>query len=335
MIRLERLHDALKRGVRPATWIAGDEPLLVLEAADAVRAAARAAGWSERVVHTVDRGFRFEALAADAATGSLFGDRKLIELRLPARPTQEFGQSFAQLAAQLADDVRLLVSSARLDRKTTDSAWFEAIDALGLVVTVPTIERGALPQWLAARLASQGQRTEPAVLELIAERVEGNLVAAAQELRKLALLFPQGPLPADEVRAAVLDVARYDVFDAVDAALAGDANRALRSLHGLRAEGTAAPVVLWAIAEAARALLKLSGSAATPQAMSQLRIWGERQRVYSAALRRLSPRALRLLLRQAARTDRIVKGVAPGDEWQALESLVLRLCAVPVAMEAQ
>jgi DNA polymerase III subunit delta len=323
----------------PLAWIAGDEPLLMQEAADAWRAACRRLGHSERITFVAERGFRIEAIEQEAATMSLFAGQRLLELRVAGKPGKELGEALAELAARLPDDVRLLVTSGRLDRATTESAWFARIDKVGLAVVVNGVERARVPQWLAERLARNGQRADPQTLSLLAERVEGNLLAAHQEVLKLALLLPPGQLDADAVRAAVMDVARYDVFALVDASVAGDASRAVRTLQGLKAEGTAAPMVLWALADAVRTLLRLSlvRSAGRPlgPAMRELRVWGERERLYARALERLSPTLLRQCLREAARTDRMIKGLLRQDAWLALESVVLALAGVSTPPLAQ
>ncbi|HRO58589.1 MAG TPA: DNA polymerase III subunit delta, partial [Burkholderiaceae bacterium] len=258
-IRADGLSAALARGMSAVVWIHGEEPLLVLEAADTVRSAARAGGAVERLVFEGGRQFRPEALMAEAGAMSLFGEGKLLELRLATKPGKEIGQLIGELAAGMDPAVRLLVVSPRLDRATTDSAWFAAIDRHAMVVPIYPVSRQQLPQWIGRRLAGQKQRTDPGTLEFIAERVEGNLLAADQEIRKLALLFPEGELTDTDVRAAVLDVARYGAFDLVEPMLAGDAARTLRTIDGLRAEGEAGPLILWSVADALRTLRKHLG----------------------------------------------------------------------------
>jgi DNA polymerase-3 subunit delta len=342
VIRHEALGAALDKAagrLPPIVWIASDEPLLLLEAADRVRAAARAAGHDERSVFHVDRGFRIETLLQEAGAMSLFASRRLLELRLAGKPGKELGEALADAAPGLADDTRMLVTGPRLDRAATESAWFARIDRAGWTVPIPVVERDRLPRWIGERLARQHQRADAATLQLIADRVEGNLLAADQEVRKLALLFPEGALPADAVRAVVLDVARWDVFDLVGAALAADASRALRCLGGLRAEGSAVPQLLWAVAEAVRVLLRLEAARACGRAPAQvlreLRIWGERERLYPAALQRLPRGRLRRLLRACGHVDRMAKGAQAGDAWQALEAVVLGLAgARALALEA-
>lgn len=328
-VRPEALAAALERGLPAIAWIHGDEPLLALEAADAVRAAARAAGATERIVFEGGRGFRPEALAAEAGALSLFGEGKLLELRLAAKPGKEIGQLLADLAARLPDEVRLLVQSPRLDRAVTDSAWFAAVDRHAIVVPVYPVARQQLPQWIGARLARQRQRADPDTLEFIAERVEGNLLAAHQEIRKLALLFPEGSLPAEETRAAVLNVARYGAFDLVEPMLGGDAARTLRTLEGLRAEGEAGPLILWSVADALRTLLRLHEALAAGRPIAgelrAARVFGPREQLFQGALRRLDADTVRDTLQQAALTDKMMKGLAAGDAWRALETLALAI----------
>ena len=333
-IRPEALPGALRRGLPPAIWIHGDEELLQIEAADLVREAARTAGFSQRDVFVADRSLRLEALAAETRTLSLFASRRLIELRLPGKPTRDLGQALADIIDGLDEDTRLLVSSPRLDRAVTDTAWFSALEPRLLLVAVASVEHAQLPAWIGARLAAQQQRADPATLQRLAERVEGNLLAAHQEVRKLALLFPPGELPADDALAAVLDVARYDAFGMAQAMLAGDAARALRALEGLRAEGQAAPLVLWALADAARSLLRLSqarDAGRAPASLTrELRLFPPRDRLYLEALRRLDTSSLREAVQEAAGVDRIIKGLVAADPWQAMVPLVGRLAGAPV-----
>lgn len=334
-LRADALAGALARGVPPIVWIHGDEPLIVLECAQAVRDALRVEGFDERQVYEAGRGFRIDALVAQTDALSLFAARRLIELRFGAgKPTKEIGRVLADAAARVDENTRLLVSGPRLDRATTASDWFTAIERIGYVVAVWPLERAQLPQWIATRLGQQKQRADRETLEWIAERVEGNLLAAHQEISKLALLCPEGELSRDAVRAAVLDVARYDAFDLVDAMVGADVPRALRTLDGLRAEGVAEPLVLWAIADALRALLRIREScdagSAIAQAMREARVPRPRERGYERALARLDAGALRSSLRDAARVDRMIKGIEAGDAWQALESLALRVAGAPV-----
>jgi DNA polymerase-3 subunit delta len=330
---------AASGGLPAITWIASDEPLLALEAADQLRAAARQLGFTDRRVFHVERGFKLDVLRHEANTLSLFANQQLLELRLAGKPTKELGEGLAALAPMLSDDTRLLVSSPRLERATTESAWFGQLERTGWMVAIAQVDRTRLPAWIGERLSRAGQQADAQTLQLIAERVEGNLLAAEQEVRKLGLLFGPGPLPPAEVRAAVFDVARWDAFDLVDAALAGDPARALRCLQGLRAEGVAVPMVLWALADAVRNLVRLSIAVEADRplagAMRELRIWGDRERLYPQALRRLARPMLRRLMRGCASVDRITKGLASGDDWQALEAVAMGLAGAPaLALQA-
>jgi DNA polymerase-3 subunit delta len=314
-------------------WVASDEPLLRIEAADAVRAGARRLGVDEREVVPVERGLDAAQLHALGGARSLFASRRLVELRFAGRPARELGEALAEAAGTDDDGCLWLVTSPRLDRTSTEAAWFARLDRAGWVVSIPRVERGELPRWLRERLARQGQQADADVLADIAERVEGNLLAADQEVRKLALLLPPGRLSREAVREAVLDVARWDAFDLVGAALAGDPRRVRRCLAGLRAEGAAAPAVLWPLADAVRTLQRLALAEAAGRsagaALRELRVWGERERTYPQALRRLAPPAVQRLLRACAVADRIAKGVGDGDEWQWLEAVALGLAGRP------
>ncbi|MCZ7559277.1 MAG: DNA polymerase III subunit delta [Burkholderiaceae bacterium] len=280
------------------------------------------------------RAFRADAFLAETSALSLFASRRLVELRLAGKPNREIGQALAEAAAQAGDDTRLLVTGPRLDRASTESAWFAAIERLGLIVPIWPVERAQLPQWIAARLARQNQRADRDTLALIAERVEGNLLAAHQEIGKLGLLFPEGELPPEQTRAAVLDVARYDASDLVAAMLAGDVPRTLRSLDGLRAEGVAEPLVLWMLADALRTLLRLfdarSKGRPLAQAMREARVFGPRERLFGEALRRLDEDRIRDALQCAARTDRMVKGLDGADAWRGLQDLAMSVAGAPI-----
>ncbi len=332
-VRPDALAAALKRRIPPLVWVHGDEPLLVIEATDLTRAAMRAAGYLERQVFEVDRSFRLDALVAETRALSLFASMRILELRLSGKPGKELGQALAEAAGSADDSTRLLVSGPRLDRTATEAAWFTQLDRHACVVPIFPVERAQLPRWIAQRLATAGQHADDATLAFLAERVEGNLLAAHQELRKLGLLFPKGALPADEVRQAVLNVARYDAFGLAEAMLAGDTARALRSIDGLRAEGEAEPLVLWAIADAIRNLARLAdpGAQGRPlaQRLRELRIFGPRERLYERALQRLDARTLATALQEAARIDRIVKGLVPDDAWAAMARLVVLIAGAP------
>ncbi len=332
-LRAEQLASHLSRQLGPLYVIHGDEPLLSLEAADAIRLRARQSGFTERSVLLAERGFKWGELSAAGASMSLFGDRKLVELRVPGgKPGNEGAQAIDAYCRALPADVLLMVSLPRLAKRDQAAGWFASLGRAGTVVEIWPVERARLPEWIATRLSRQGQRAAREVLQFIADCVEGNLLAAHQEIQKLALLFPPGELDFGEVRAAVLNVARYDAGQLGEAMLAGETARVTRVLEGLQAEGEAAPRVLWVLAEELRALDAIRRGLAAGRPLAELcrenRVWGEsRQRLMGRAAQRLRERELHEAISHAARIDRIAKGVAKGDTWDELLQLGLRLRA--------
>jgi DNA polymerase-3 subunit delta len=342
------LGSAGKKGsLAPIYVVSGDEALLVLESADAIRAAARAQGYSEREVLHTDARYDWSQLAQAAQGLSLFATRKLIELRLPnGKPGKEGGEALARFAAETNPDVVLLLTLPKLDRRTRESAWAAALDHAGAWIDVPTIERAALPAWIGQRLARQHQSAPQAALEFIAERVEGNLLAAHQEISKLALLHPPADsdrpreLTLDEVHEAVLNVARYDVFKLQEAMLGGDPRRTAQILDGLAAEGEALPFVLWAVNEelrvAVRAKERVAAGASLGGLRNELRLWGNREALMQSALSRRSLDELAGLLERCADVDRLAKGLraarADSDPWLELRDLA---CAVAAPRTAR
>ena len=328
----EQLPQHLGRGLKPLYTIVGEEMLLALEAADRVRAKALEAGHDERRVLIAESGFDWGELGMLGSSLSLFASRRVIDLRIPTgKPGKEGSEALQKLAGQLPGETVVLVSLPGLDRQAQQSKWFEALDAAGVMVNAATVKRERLGAWIAGRLALQEQSADERTLGFLADRVEGNLMAAHQELQKLALLFPAGPLPFDEVKNAVLDVARYDVFEIGPALLKGERAHFVRMMDGLQGEGVALPLVLWAIAEEARAMAKvraaLDAGQPLPQALREARVWGPRQDLMPAALRRIGSAHLVAILGQAAAADRIIKGLAQGDAWDALLQLGLALMA--------
>jgi DNA polymerase-3 subunit delta len=329
-LRAEQLDAHLAHALAPLYVIHGDEPLLAIEAADAVRSKARAAGHVEREVHTVERGFDWGRLAASAASLSLFASGRLIELRLPSgKPGADGAAAIERYCARLPADAVTLVSLPRLDRATQGSRWFETLSGAGVVVNVFPVDRRQLALWIGARLARQRQRAGEATLAFLATCVEGNLLAAHQEIQKLALLYPEGELAFEQVRDAVLDVARFEIGQLSEAMLAGDRARLARVLSGLGGEGEPAPRVLWVMAEDVRAVARVHRGLAEGRNAADLyrefRIWGDaRQRLVGAAARRMTREALEAALVHAAAIDRIIKGLAKGDAWDGLLRLGLR-----------
>jgi DNA polymerase-3 subunit delta len=326
-LRAEQLEAQLTKSLAPLYVIHGDEPLLALEAADAVRAAARRRGYAEREVFTAERGFDWSEFAHAGASRSLFGGNKIIELRLPTgKPGTEGAQTIAAHCARLDPEMLTLITLPRLDRAGQASAWFGALAAAGVVVELWPVERARLPEWIGARLARQEQRASRAVLEFLADRVEGNLLAARQEVLKLALLAPPGELELEAVENAVASVARYDPYAAAEALVAGDLARYLRVLDGLRGEGEAPTFVLFAVSSALFVLRGVAEGKPAERLFGEQRLFNKPlQRAVQAAASRYSRAALDAALAQAALIDRVAKGVAKGDAWDLFAALGLKL----------
>jgi DNA polymerase-3 subunit delta len=338
-----QLQSHLQKNLRSLYTVHGDEALLVGEAADAIRLAARAQGYGERTVHTVQGAhFDWGAVLAASQSLSLFADRQMVEVRIPSgKPGKDGSAALQQLAeGAAADDGTLtLVLLPRLDKATRTGAWFAALEGAGVTVQVDPVERAALPQWIAQRLLAQGQRVKAGeegqrTLGFFADRVEGNLLAAHQEITKLGLLYPPGELGAEQVEASVLNVARYDVFKLSEAVLGGQRARVQRMLDGLQAEGEAEVLVHYTLAEDIRALKRVKDAVAAgrplPMALSEQRIWGLRERLFERVLPRLTDVQLANLLHAAHQVDGIVKGLRhpgwPQQPWQALHRLAQSLC---------
>lgn len=339
----DRLMDHLQRAnqrLAPLYTLSGDEPLLVVEAGDALRQAARAAGYTERTSLVMDARSDWSAVFAATQSVSLFGDKRLLEIKLPTgKPGKTGADTLGKLAAQAAadadPDTLIVISLPRLDKATRDAKWAQALARGGVMVDIASIDRTRLPAWIGARLARQQQRTDPTTLQWMADKVEGNLLAAHQEIQKLALLYPEGQLSAEDVERAVLNVARYDVFGLRDAMLAGDAARTVRMLEGLRAEGEALPLVLWAVGDEIRLLARVAEARASGQdsgaLMRRLRIFGAHERLALQALARVPAHTWPMAVQHAHDVDRLIKGlVVPGrltDPWEEMIRLALRIAA--------
>lgn len=325
-----QLDAELKRGLRPVYLVSGDETLLVQEAVDAIRTAAREAGFLERQVFHVDSNFNWAALLAANSEQSLFTERKLLDLRLPTgKPGDEGSRALCTFCAHTNPDTLLLITAPRLDASAKRSKWYKALQDTGTVVTCWPINAAQLPEWLAQRLRRTGLRADPDALELLTDRVQGNLLAAAQEVDKLALHADSGTITAAMIATAVGDSARFDVFALVDNALSGQAAQALRALRGLRAEGTEAPVVLWAVVRELRLLygcaMERDKGVSVDRALAAARVFPRRQPMIKSALQRLSAPRLAALLRRAAAVDRAIKGADEGAPWLMLEDILLAL----------
>ncbi|HEY6898452.1 MAG TPA: DNA polymerase III subunit delta [Rhodocyclaceae bacterium] len=329
-LRPEQLASHLQKPLAPLYVIHGDEPLLTLEAADAIRAAARAQGYAEREVLTSGPGFRWDDLFMAAGNLSLFGDSKLVDLRIPnGKPGRDGGEALQRYCTTLGPGMATLISLPALDWQAKKAAWFLALTDAGVVLECNAPPLPQLPDWLAGRLARQQQSAPREALEFIASHVEGNLLAAHQEIQKLGLLHPAGALTLEQVEDAVLDVARFDVDKLRTALLAGDAARCARLLDGLKAEDTATPLVLWAMTMETRALAQIRAAMdrglPVDSAMKEAKVFGPRQGPIRNAAQRISTAAARNALLHAARIDRMIKGLIKGDVWDELLQLSLRL----------
>ena len=347
-LALPQLQAHLQKGLRSLYTLHGDEALLVQEAADAIRAAAREQGYTERSVHVVSGAhFDWSEVLAAGGSMSLFAERQILEIRVPTgKPGKEGSPMIQQLAqsAQGNDSTLTLFVLPRLDSATKKGAWFGALEQFGVSLQIDSLDRAQLPQWIAQRLKMQDQSVSPGqegqnCLQFFADRVEGNLLAAHQEIQKLGLLYPAGELTQAQVEGAVLNVARYDVFKLSESVLAGQNPRVQRMLEGLQAEGEAAVLVHFTLSEDIRALKRVKDAIAEgrplPMALREQRIWGVREKLFERVLPRLTSHRLAQLLQNAHQVDGIVKGLKvadwPTDPWQALQRLAVRLSSACAA----
>jgi DNA polymerase-3 subunit delta len=329
-LKPEQLDAQLNKQLAPVYFITGDDPLRVMEAADAVRAAARAQGYDERDVLTVQPGFDWYSLQSEAGSLSLFSSRRIIDLRIPTgKPGREGAQALRDFAEQLPEDTLLLVTAGKLEPAARKSKWVQALDRAGVVVFVWPMDAREFNGWVAARMRRCGLEPTAEAVSMLADRVEGNLLACVQEIDKLYLLQGKGAVDADAITRLVADNARFDVFGLVDAALAGKAARSIRILHGLKAEGTAPQVVLWALAREIRQLTamatQVAGGQAVPGVLGRYHVWANRKSIVGAALKRLKPAECNAMLRHCAAIDRISKGRGAGNAWDELLQLTCRL----------
>jgi DNA polymerase III subunit delta len=333
-LTVDKLATQIARGLSPIYFISGDEPLLTQEAADAVRSCASDQGYSEREILFVERGFDWGRLGAAAGTLSLFAQQRVIELRMAtAAPGTSGSKALVAYAERIPEDTILLIIAPKLDKRSRDAKWVKTLDKHGVVVQAWPVEARAMPAWVSERMRSRGLEPDDASVRLIAERSEGNLLAAAQEIEKLLLSQGAGPVSEAEVRVAVMDGARFDVFQLADAALAGDAARSLRILHGLKGEGVEPTLVNWALAREIRQLVKFAGTEASggslQAAMAEERVWERRRPLIRDALARHRLRTLVALLERAGQVDLCIKGRRSGDPWDRLAALAVAFAGVP------
>lgn len=339
-----QLDKHLQGTLAPVYVVSGDDPLLCQEAADAIRAAARHQGHDERQVFSADANFDWGSLLLAGASLSLFAQKRLLEVRLPSgKPGDKGAAALIDYVSRPAEDTVLLVSLPRLDASAQKSKWGKALieSAQCQFVQIWPVDAHQLPQWINQRLSRAGLSAQREAVDLIAARVEGNLLAAAQEIEKLKLLAEGNQVTVETVQAAVADSARFDVFGLVDAVLKGEASHALRMLEGLRGEGVEAPVILWALARELRLLAgiaqQFSQGIPLDKAFSQARppVWDKRRPLVGKALQRLSALRWNQLLVDAQRIDAQIKGQSEGSPWVGLARLVLLMAGQRVSLPAQ
>lgn len=331
----DQLAASLGKGVAPVYFICGDEPLQLCEAGDAVRRAARNAGYEAREILSTDTpGFSWAQLAEAADTGSIFADKKIIDLRLPAGTVGADGAKALQgYCERLPMDTLLLISAGKVAKEAFKTRWLQALDKQGIIVNARPLEGRVLQDWMQRRLQRQGLAVDSEGLGLLLTRSEGNLLAAAQEIEKLFVLYGGGALNAAQIADAVADSARYDVYKLVDAVLAARVGRILKILAGLRQDGVAAPIVLWALTREARTLISIKQALAAGQNKERVfrdhQIWDKRKPLVGEALTRLGDSELQAILLLAAQADRQSKGQQPGDAWVSLQAMCLLFASLP------
>ena len=334
-IKPEQLGAALKKSLAPVYFISGDEPLQLGEIADAIRKAAKKAGFSNREILSAETGFEWNQLAFTADSYSLFADKKIIDLRLPSgTPGIEGSKALIAYCERLPEDTILLVTAGKIAGSALKTKWLEALDKKGVVIQVWPLEGNDLIHWLQQRAEQRGLHIEKEGLRILASKIEGNLLAAAQEIEKLYVLYGAGNLSSQQITEAVADSSRYDVFKLMDSVLAASIGRILKVLSGLRSEGVATPIVLWALTREARVLIKMKLAISQGQnrevVFKNNQIWDKRKQLISNALSRLSDRDLNNILVLSAKADRQIKGQESGDAWETLLALCLLFASAPV-----
>ncbi|WP_439134365.1 DNA polymerase III subunit delta [Pseudomaricurvus sp.] len=329
-LRPDQLNGALRKQLAPVYLISGDEPLLVQESCDLIRQAARKAGFTERELHHAEASFDWDELLTSANSLSLFADRKILELRIDnGKPGDKGGKALTRYCENPPEDTLLLIVMPKLDGSSQRSKWFKAVDKVATFVQIWPIAPPQLPRWIDQRIQLAGMTASHDAIEMLAARIEGNLLAAAQEIEKLKLLAVDGQVTAEMIAGSVADSARYDVFNLIDKALHGDARSAVRTLQGLKGEGTDATVILWALAREIRTLSQIAHAMQQGQPLDRAAksagVWDKRKALVANALRRLKLTQLQMLLRKANGIDKAIKGLRRADAWDELMDLTLNL----------
>ncbi len=327
-LKPEQLDSALAKKLAQIYFVTGDEPLQSGEASDAIRLAAKKAGYVTREVLSVETGFNWNELAVTADSLSIFVEKKFIDLRLStAKPGNEGGKALIHYCQRLPADTLLLITSPKLEKSALKTKWFQAIDQAGVVVQVWPLDGVDLLQWLQRRAQKRGLQIEKEGIRALASRIEGNLLAAAQEIEKLYILYGETSIAKHQVEDVVLDSARFDVFKLTDSVLTGRVNRAIKILNGLKAEGVAAPIVLWALTRETRLLIHIKTALSQGQnretVFKNYRVWDKRKQLINEAVSRLKIVYLQQILLLGSKADRQIKGQESGDCWETLLSLCL------------
>jgi len=327
-IRANQLSSHLKKSLAPCYLVTGDEHLLVSEALDAIRDAAKARGFGNRELHVATTGFDWGQLTASTGNMSLFAEQRIIELRLPTgKPGRSGGQAIVDLAEQAGPELLFVVTGPKLDRGSTNSKWAKTLDQKGVSLPVWPITPRELPGWIANRMRQTGLQPDRDAVAMIADRVEGNLLAAGQEIEKLRLLLGEGKVTAEDVNDAVANSSRYDVYGLADAAIAGDASRAVRILGGLKAEGVEPVIVVWALTRELRTLATLDDAVRQGtdlgSAMQSARVWNNRQGLMRSCISRHQHGDFHRMLKASGRADAAAKGQRYGDPWQIAADIVI------------
>ena len=330
-LNLAQLKGHLNRDLKPIYLITGDEPLQKGEAGDNIRLTAKNAGYLNREIFSVEGNFNWNQVSLAADNLSIFADKKIIDIRIPsAKLGIEGAKMITEYCQQPADDTLLLISMAKLTSASLKSRWVKAIEKIGVVIQVWSLTGQDLMPWLQQRLSQRGLQLDQTGIKILASRVEGNLLAASQEIEKLYVLYGKGSLTSAQVQAVVTDSSRFDVFNLTDAVLSGRVNRAIKIFHGLQAEGIVAPVVLWALTRELRCLLELKTATNKEQIFRKHHIWDKRKQLMNKALMRLNLIDLQQAVILSAKADRQIKGRQSGDNWETLLEVCLQLLSVNV-----
>ena len=329
-LRYDQLDKALSKQIAPLYVVTGDETLLVQEACDKIRQAAKARGYLERELYHTDAGFQWDTLINSANSLSLFAEKKIIEIRIHnGKPGDAGSRTLIEYCKTISNENLLLLIFPKIDKRTQNTKWFKALDASGDIVSIWPVSLQQMPRWIEERLGAAGLHANQDAIEILCAKTEGNLLAAVQEIEKLKLIVTDKVIDASTMADAVTDSARYDVFSLTDKAIIGDSRAAVASLNGLRAEGTEATLVLWALSREIRTLASIKEGVENGKSLDfcakQAGVWDNRKAMIKQAVNRLQLRQIHLLVRKSSNADKMIKGIIKGDVWNVLLDIVLSL----------